>query len=272
RPRDRDVVQRHDSGQSRDAGDEIPELVITAGQPDLDRQLGVEVPLDLAEGLEQLLLETRAEPRLGDIDQQARHLRLARKLPEHRAERALDLGELLLVGVEVGGLALLLVERRAKLLLLELRSLEDGQLGLDDELPDTESDDERERDHDRADPERQRPAAGVVRVEGSKLLEEVHGASPRCSAIGTCCAYKVKRELRPGPASRVSMTSSAGSRSQSESSMLRMNAETRVLDCASPLISMRWPVCRTSVRRTPSGTVATSSPKRCTTSGRERWS
>src|SRR5690606_24819367 len=170
------------------------------------------------------------------------------------------------------GLALLLIEGRAQLLLLQLRLVEGRHLGLDDKLPDAERDDEDERDHDGADPERQGPAARVVGVEGSELLEEVHGVSSRCSAIGTCCAASVKRELRPGPTSRVSTTSSAGSRSQGEPSMLRMNADTRVLDCASPLISMRVPLCLISVRCTPSGSVSTSSSNRWTTSGRERWS
>src|SRR5690606_21646705 len=169
-------------------------------------------------------------------DEQARHLGPAGKLPQHRAERALDLRELLFVRVEIRGLALLLIEGRAQLLLLQLRLVEGRHLGLDDKLPDAERDDEDERDHDGADPERQGRAARVVGVEGSELLEEVHGVSSRCSAIGTCCAASVKRELRPGPTSRVSTTSSAGSRIQSEPSMLRMNADTRVLDCASPLI------------------------------------
>ena len=54
--------------------------------------------------------------------------------------------------------------------------------------------------------------------------------------------------------------------------MLRMSAETRVLDCADPLSSIRPPCCTTWVKFTPSGTAFTSSSNKCTTSGRERCS
>ena len=54
---DLDVVQRDDARQGRDAADELTKLVIAPGEADLNGQLGVEVFLLLALGLEQLLLE-----------------------------------------------------------------------------------------------------------------------------------------------------------------------------------------------------------------------
>src|SRR5690606_25677653 len=124
RARDRDVMERDDTRQRGDAADEIAELVIAAGEPNLDRELGVEILLNLAGRLEQLLLEPRGEACLGDVDEKARHLRLAGQLPQHRAERALDLGKLFSIRVEIRRLALLLLERRAKLLLLALTPIE----------------------------------------------------------------------------------------------------------------------------------------------------
>src|SRR5690606_18820526 len=119
--------------QRGDAADEAADLVVAAGVADADRQLGVEVALDLAHRLKELLLEPGGEPGLRDVDEQARDLGLPGQLPQHRAERALDLGELLPISVEVRGLALARLERRAQILLLALRALEDRLLGLHDE-------------------------------------------------------------------------------------------------------------------------------------------
>ena len=62
RRRDLDVVQGHDARQRRDPARELAELVVRAGQADLDRLLGVEVLAALALGLEQLLLEPAPRP------------------------------------------------------------------------------------------------------------------------------------------------------------------------------------------------------------------
>src|SRR5687767_7698280 len=97
--------------------------MVATGVAQLDRQLGVEVLLDLAERRERLFLEARSEAGLRDIDEQARHLRLARQLPQHRAEVALDLGKLRAKGVEIRGLALPVLELRAQIALVRLGAL-----------------------------------------------------------------------------------------------------------------------------------------------------
>ncbi len=57
-----------------------------------------------------MFLQAGRKARLRNVDQQARHLGLAGQLAQHRAEGALDLRQLLPVGLEIRGLALLLVE------------------------------------------------------------------------------------------------------------------------------------------------------------------
>src|SRR5207244_10996589 len=83
---DLDIVQRDDARQRCDAAHELTELVIAAREADLDGQLGVEIALLLALRLKQLLLEPRCEARLGDVDEQIGHLRLAGELAQQRAE------------------------------------------------------------------------------------------------------------------------------------------------------------------------------------------
>ncbi len=73
-------------------------------------------------GSELHFLEAGAEPGLRDVDEQARDLRLARQLPQHRAEVALDLGELSAVGIEVRGFALPILELRSQIELFALGS------------------------------------------------------------------------------------------------------------------------------------------------------
>ena len=58
-----------------------------AGQPHLDRQLGVEVLVDLLARLEQLLIEPGAGALLRNVGQQVGHFGLVRQLAQHGAER-----------------------------------------------------------------------------------------------------------------------------------------------------------------------------------------
>ena len=61
--RDVDVVQRHDTRQRGNTADEIADLVITAGQANLDRLLGVKVLAEsLACGMKQLSCRPAARP------------------------------------------------------------------------------------------------------------------------------------------------------------------------------------------------------------------
>ena len=158
-------MQRDDARQRRDAAHELTELVIAAREADLDGQLGVEVALLLALRLKQLLLEPRGQPRLGDVDEQIGHLGLAGQLAQQRAEGALDVLQLLLVDFEVDGLGVLGAELLAQLLLFRLVALQLRAL-----LVPHEEINERQRQHDErqrhgARAHRQRPAAGLARIE-----------------------------------------------------------------------------------------------------------
>ena len=66
--------------------DELTHLVIGAGEPDLDRQLGVEVFLHFGRRLEEFLFETRAHADLGDVDQQVGDFGSARQLTQQCTE------------------------------------------------------------------------------------------------------------------------------------------------------------------------------------------
>src|SRR5690606_19774537 len=185
----------------------------------------------------------------GDVDDEARDLRLARKLPEHRAERLLDLGELLLVAVVVRRLALLALERDPERLLLLPRALELRCPVLDDHVPDQDAEHDEEDDGDHRQPEGERPAADVVDVERFELLDEVHPASSvPSSLLLTCFIVTVKLLWRAGPRSVVWICSTFGSASHSEPSMRRISADTRVLDCATPVTCTDDPLCRMLVR------------------------
>src|SRR5690606_16972243 len=144
---------------------------------------------------------------------------------------------------EVRGLPLPCLERGAQILFLTLRALEHRHVGLHDEHVDAERQHRGEGDDHRPDPDRQRPAAGGARIERLQLLDDAHCTASASSARDTCCANTVNWELRAWPCEIVSTTSRPGSRSHSELSMLRISAETRVLDCAAPLISTRACCC-----------------------------
>src|SRR6185295_4441260 len=122
--------------------------------------------------------------------------------------------------------------------------------------------DEHDQHAERA--EQERPAAEVLEVELLQLFGEVHlrasetrvlrfsgAASSDSPAAARCDANRVN--WAPGPAFvPVWMTLSSGADSDSEESMLRMKADTRVLDCATPLNSIFFWLCLTDVRYTPS--------------------
>src|ERR1700733_640215 len=290
---DLDVVQRDDARQGRDPADELPELVIAARETDLDGQLGVEILLLFGLRLEQLLLEAGREARLRDVDQQVGNFRLAGQLPQQRAERALDVIQLLLIEIEVDRLGMLGAELLAQLLLDILAPLQLGELRVPYEEIDEHRGENQEAQTDSAGPDGQRPAARIAWGERLQLFEQGHCrppllamtlplrppflpfAAPPPSSVagveGTSSAVSVK--LEPGPVFLlVCTTSSSGFFSQSDASMLRIKEETRVLDWATPSNFNFVEFCITLVRYTPSGSVFTISSNTCTISGRERCS
>src|SRR5262245_7479398 len=132
---------------------------------------------------------------------------------------------------------MLLAELVAQVLLFGLALLELRLLLLPDEhVREHEGENDEPHAH-RADADRQRPAAGVARVECPQLLDKVHGV-PRlasflpgaalpsaCPVLLTWSANTVKFEPA-GPVFLVSMTSSSECCIHSELSMLRMKVDT----------------------------------------------
>src|SRR6185312_4223965 len=285
---DVDVMERDDPRQSGDPAHELAELVEGPGEAQLEGLLGIEVLLHLRTLLKELLLQAGREPGLGDVDEQIRHFRLARELPQQRAEGALDVLQLLLVDLQVHRLRVLGPELLAQLLLVLLKAIELRALVLPDEHVREEHREHHEPDPDGSGAHGERPAPRIARVERAQLLDEsVHRVSSRRATrlsgpVGlpgssmlpawlTCSASRTKLEPRPSPFFD-STTSSAGFLSHSEESMLRMKEETRVLDCAMPSNLMCIPDSLMLVRYTPSGSVRTMVSNRCTISGRERCS
>src|SRR5688572_7735729 len=232
--RDLDVVQRHDTRQRCDAADERSDRVEAAGEAHLDRQLGVKVLDVLCARLEQLLIEAGGGALLRDVGQQVRHFGLVRQLAQHRTERLFHLRELRLVGVEVRGLPGFRLELLQQLRLFAARGVQLRLLRLPRQEVREQHHCENEDEADRAEPERQRPAARIVRIEIANLVEYAHGRAPaRFGAAATwssgvaatcgfsCTAFNVKSEP-PSPAPLVSRMSSEGSFSHSEASRLRM--------------------------------------------------
>ena len=145
------------------------------------------------------------------------------------------------------------------------------------------ADDGDEHDGDRADADRQRPAAGIVRVETD---EDRRRCSSRClpcgrarlasrswSAIETCCANILNCELRSAPLLTSRRRRGPG-HAATRNRRCCASAPTRACSTA-PTPSQLDAAARsasTSVRCTPSGSVLTSSSNRCTISGRERCS
>src|SRR5208282_6518577 len=218
--------------------------MIGAHQLDLDRQLRIKAVALLAPGLEQLFLQSGGEPGLGNIDQEARHLGLAGQLPQHRAEASLHLGELRLVGVEIGRALLLVFELAAQIELVRLGLLQQRPVLVpNQQIPgEGRAHGEYQRNEECAD--RQRPAARVSGIESSQLIQELHFAAtfftvdspPLSRFTPTVSVNIVKLDPPVGESLADSTTCSTGLSIHTEESMLRMNVDTRVLDCATPLI------------------------------------
>ena len=121
---DANVIQRDDSRKLRHIAGECSHIMISACHLHRDRQFGVEIGHPLARRRpEELELQPAAKPRLVDVGQQRVHFTLVRQLLEQRAERLLDLLELLNIELEVDRLGLLFGVRNAELRFLILRAV-----------------------------------------------------------------------------------------------------------------------------------------------------
>src|SRR5690606_35462603 len=176
----RDVVHGHDhhARQRRHAADEGAELVVGAHHLQGDRLLGVELLGRLRAGLEQLIGDARGQRGLRNVDDQVRHLGLARQLAQHLLQLLLHLRQLLLERLEVGGPALLELEftaqfRFALFKLLKLLALVAGH------HPPQQAEDEHAEQDAETDLVLPRPAAGAVEVELAELhFSLAHEAAP----------------------------------------------------------------------------------------------
>src|SRR5690606_1092577 len=182
----------------------------------------------------------------------ARYFRFAGKLPQHGAERLFHLFQLLLVLVVIRGLSLLVLEGNAQRLLFILGTLQLRRAVLDDRPVDAEAQHHGKNDADDGNPEYQRPAADIVDVETSEFVDQAHPASSipasASSPCLTCLSATMKRACLAGPWSVVSTFTTSGSVSHSERSICRISADTRVLDCATPVTSTCEPLCFIPVR------------------------
>src|SRR5690606_10855058 len=211
-----------------------------AGEPHLDGQLGVEIPVDLLARLEQFLIETGAGTLLRDSREQAGHLRLVRQFAQHRTEGLFHLGELRLVRIQIRGLLRFLLELEQQLLLLRARRIELRLLALPHEEISQQSDREEKHQTDRAQSEGQRPPAWVIRIELSELFQNVaHQRAPPVEATvsasllgksGFSCTMLSVNSDPPSLVPFVSRMCKEGSANHSEASRLRMYVATRVLD------------------------------------------
>src|SRR5882724_3742022 len=253
------VMQRDDARERRDVADELAKLVVTTGEADLDRLLGVEILLYFVVGLEQLLVEGRGEPRLRDIHQHAVDLGLAGELAQHGAEGLLDVRQLLLVDVEIGRLGVLGPELVAQLLFLVLQLLELRVQVRPDEEIGRHQRQHCETDADHAGAEAEGPAARVSGVERAQFLEQPHGVPPTRRRLGLADAWSSSPLVTTWLASStkllpmelpglLSTTSSSGSFIHCEAEMLRMKVDTRVEDWATPSNFNRLPSCLKEVR------------------------
>jgi hypothetical protein len=130
-----DVVLRDDARKIGNPTHELTELVVAPGDPDLDRQLHIEIGRLLIAGLEQLEFQAGPEPLLRDVDQKARDLGLVRKPLEHVTERLLDVFELRRQGIEIDDLGLLALQVLFEHQLLLLDLFEEGGLVLQVDVP-----------------------------------------------------------------------------------------------------------------------------------------
>jgi hypothetical protein len=166
-----DVMQRHDAGQSRDSADEAAELVERADQPDADREFGVEAFALFARRLKQLLFQAGRKSRLGNVDQEVRHLGLARQLPQHGAEGAFHFRKLALVGLQVRGALLFGFELLSKVRFLGFGLLQQRPILVPNEqVPEQAGENDENQAYEKS-AHRQRPAARILRVESFELVE-----------------------------------------------------------------------------------------------------
>ena len=113
------------------------------------------------------------------------HFGLVRELAQHRAERLLHFRQLRLVGVEVRGFLRFRLELLQQLLLFGLRPFQLGLLRVPHQEIRPRDDGDHEDQADRAEPERQRPAARIVGVELADLVEDAHRRAP-LGPFGAC--------------------------------------------------------------------------------------
>src|SRR6202011_1963151 len=234
----------------------IAEVVIRAHQFDSDRQLGVETVAFLAARLEKLFLQPRGETGLRNVDQKVRHLGLTRQLPQHGAEAALHFLKLRLVGIEIRGALLFAFELAAQIQLVRLRFLQEGPIVVPDEHVPPKSREYGEDHRNEEAAHRERPAADVARIESTKLIEKLHFdatlltvvSPPFSRSTPTTSLVSVKFEPPVGESLADSTTCSTGLSIHTDESILRMNVDTRVLDCATPRISSLLPFCLITVR------------------------
>src|SRR5690606_24930753 len=275
--------------QRSHAADERAELVVAADHAQGDRLLGVELLGRLRAGPEQLVAQAGGQRGLRDVDDQVRHLGLARQLPQHLLQLLLRLRELQLERLEVRGAALLGLELGAQVGFLAFEPLQRVGLVADEEPPGHAHD---QRDDDRAECVLvlARPGAGVVEVEvADGHLLPAHEAVPPWAGAADACGevpagasgtpspsvslgalglasrtVSVKVNGKPGSPALASMTDSSGRVIQPELSRLRMYVEIRPYDWPRPSRVSLSPSCLTPVRMTPSGIVRTSESNRWT--------
>src|SRR5690606_20491251 len=121
--------------------------------------------------LEQLELQAAAEAGLVDVLQQRVHLGAVGPLLDQRAELSVALGVPRTTGVEVDRLPLLRYPLVTKLVIPHLALYQGLVLLAPVEPPERRQGGEQQADEDR-DPRRQRPHAGIVRIEVLKILRQ----------------------------------------------------------------------------------------------------
>lgn len=173
--------QDHHPRQRRHPRYESTELVVGPYHSQRDRLFRVEIFGDLRLRFEQFVLNSGSQGRLGNIDQQIRHLGLAGQLPQHLLQDQLDLLQLLAISLQIRGSSLFELEllpqirlganQRVELLVLRLEVHEPADAANDCK--------QYERKH-RLDSERR--GAQVVDVGLAQIVQEAHGVLPPVGA------------------------------------------------------------------------------------------
>ncbi len=126
--------QDHHPGQCGHGADEFPELVVFTQHADADRPFRVEIARFLGQGFKQLHVDAGGQRGLRDVHQQLVHFGLAGQLAEHGLQHVLHLGQLLLVGFQVGGFLLLVFKIGAQRQFLQFHPVKLRPLVLDDHV------------------------------------------------------------------------------------------------------------------------------------------